>query len=172
MVRGLNYVSSWLRAGRARSVVAAVLLLGALAATSMMTTRETFAEEAATQPSVRFGWVEVFVDSGNAPLAAYQFELRANSGDVRIVGIEGGEHEAFSDPPYYDPAAMMKERVICAAFNTGNDLPSGRTRVARIHVQITGDIEPEYDTELTAAASADGERLVNAEVSVAKGEAR
>jgi len=117
------------------------------------------AQEPEGRPAVRFEAVDVYVDSGKSPLAAYQFELAAEVGDMKIVGIEGGEHAAFKEPPYYDPAALMKHRVIIAAFNTGADLPSGKTRVARVHVQVTGDAEPEYVVKLHVAASADGKEI-------------
>lgn len=105
---------------------------------------------------VRFEAVDVYADAGDAPLAAYQFEMAAEVGEVKIVGVEGGEHPAFADAPYYDPAALAHHRIIIAAFNTGEDLPAGRTRVARVHFQVLGDAEPEYVVQLDTAASADG----------------
>ncbi|MBM4040884.1 MAG: hypothetical protein FJ290_20485 [Planctomycetes bacterium] len=119
---------------------------------------EHFAGEGADAP-VRFAAVEVFIDSGEQPLAAWQFQLAAERGSVRIVGIEGGEHPAFKSPPYYDPAAMQRDRVVLAAFNTGNDLPKGKTRIARIHVQVTGDVQPEYALRLEAAGNPEGKRI-------------
>jgi len=113
---------------------------------------------AASQP-VRFRAVEVYVDSRDRPLAAYQFELTAKGADVKIVGVEAGEHAAFAEPPYYDAKALMGGRIIIAAFNVGRDLPKGRTHVATIHVQTTGDEAPEYTATLTVAASADGARI-------------
>jgi hypothetical protein len=107
----------------------------------------------------RFTAVDVYIDSGRRALAAYQFELKATGGDVKIVGVEGGEHAAFQEPPYYDPAALMQQWIIIAAFNTGNDLPAGRTRVARIHLRVAGPVEPEYSVELEAAGSRDGHRI-------------
>jgi len=125
------------------------------------------------QERVRFRAVDVYLDTQDRPLAAYQFEFAAETGNMTIVGIEGGEHPAFSKerPPYYDPAALMNNRVIIAAFNTGRDLPTGRTRVARIHVQITGEQEPEYVARLQVAASTDGESI-EAVPSVEQGEAK
>ncbi|MHC4768662.1 MAG: hypothetical protein ACYTEI_08130, partial [Planctomycetota bacterium] len=73
-------------------------------------------------PSVRFQAVHVSVDTGDEPLAAYQLDLRAATDNVRIVGIEGGAHPAFADPPYYDPAAIQGDRVIIGAFST---VPAG-----------------------------------------------
>jgi hypothetical protein len=115
--------------------------------------------------SVRFAAVDIYVDSAGVQLAAYQIELTAAAGDVAIVGIEGGEHAAFADPPYYDPQALNDDRLIIAAFNTEDELPTGRNRVARVHVQITGPIEPEYNVALTVAAGADGVQI-EAEVTI------
>lgn len=115
--------------------------------------------QSATAPSVRFATVDIYVDSGDQPLAAYQCELTAEQNGVKIVGIEGGEHAAFRDPPYYDPAALMNRRVILAAFNTGADLPKGKSRVARVHVRIAGDAEPQYELTLIAAGAPDGRRI-------------
>lgn len=120
---------------------------------------------------VRFEAVDVFVDSAEQPLAAYQFEFAAETGEVKIVGIEGGEHAAFREPPYYDPAALAQHRAIIAAFHTGADLPTGKTRVARIHVQVTGAAEPGYVAELQVAASADGKEIP-ATLTLARGETR
>lgn len=120
---------------------------------------------------VRFEAVDVFVDSAEQPLAAYQFEFAAETGEVKIVGIEGGEHAAFTDPPYYDPAALAHNRVIIAAFNTGADLPTGNTRVARIHVQVTGAEAPQYAIKLHVAASGDGKEI-QATASVTGGEGK
>ncbi len=125
--------------------------------------------EPATQSSTRFEAVEVYLDSGETPLAAYQFEFAAGTGEIRIVGIEGGEHPAYEEPPYYDPAALSKGRIIIAAFDTGDDLPTGKTRVARLHLQVIGDTEPEYVVKLDVAASTGGKRIP-ASVTLRKGE--
>jgi len=114
------------------------------------------------KPRVRFAPVHIYLEPGRpgAPgLAAYQFELRATTGRIKIVGVEGGEHAAFKEAPYYDPAALAKDRIIIAAFNTGRDLPQGRTRIATVHLQILGAAEPEYELDLTVAADADGREL-------------
>lgn len=111
--------------------------------------------------SVEFRAVEVFLNATNAPLAAYQLEFKAVGGDVKIVGIEGGEHPAFARPPFYDPQAMQQERVILAAFSTNSvtQLPTGRTRVATIHLQIRHGSELKFETKLEAAADANGKKL-------------
>ena len=121
------------------------------------------------QPKVRFAPLHIYLDSGNKSLAAFQFELKAAFGQIKIVGVEGGRHEAFKEAPYYDPAALANDRIIIAAFNTGRDLPKGRTRIATLHLQIIGDIEPEYELKLTVAADADGKEIP-AKISFEKGE--
>ncbi len=115
----------------------------------------------------RFESVDVFVDAGNQRLAAWQLEVKCKANDVKIVGIEGGEHPAFKEPPYYDKRAMNNNRVIIAAFSTGDNLPSGRSRVARIHVQVQGPGGRTWLSELTTAATADGTRIPAA-ISIAK----
>src|SRR5512146_2235112 len=112
-----------------------------------------------SEQKVRFVPVHVYLDPGGKPLAAYQFELKARTGQIKIVGVEGGEHPAFQEAPYYDPAALMNDRIIVAAFNTGSDLPHGRTRIATMHLQILGDAEPQYELKLIVAADPEGENL-------------
>ena len=121
------------------------------------------------QPGVRFAPLHIYLDSGNRNLAAYQFELKAAAGQIKIVGVEGGKHEAFKEAPYYDPAALAKDRIIIAAFSTGSNLPKDRTRIATIHLQIIGDAEPEYELKLVVAGDADGKEIP-AEISFEKGE--
>ena len=110
-------------------------------------------------PITKFAAVDVFVDSGAAALAAYQFELKVTAGNVTLVGVEGGEHSAFSRPPYYDPAALAQQRIVVAAFDTGSDLPRGKTRVARLMVRVSGDAAPAYDATLAVAASPEAKHI-------------
>lgn len=115
--------------------------------------------QAARQPDLqddgpRFAFVDVFIDSGETPLAVYQVELRATSGDIRIVGVEGGDHAAFAAPPRYDPRALQNgERIVLGAFSAAPDLPAGDSRVARVHLRIDGP-DPRLDLSLTAAGDA------------------
>jgi hypothetical protein len=53
----------------------------------------------------------------------------------------------------------MNERIIIAAFNTGSDLPTTRTRIATVHLQITGDAEPKYALKLITAADSNAEGI-------------
>ena len=112
--------------------------------------------------TARFVPLHVYLDSGDAPLAAYQLDLAADpESGVAIVGIEGGDHAAYHEPPYYDPAAMRQERVIIADFSTlpNEQLPTGRTRIATIHLMTTGDDDPAFETHLVASATTDGTRI-------------
>jgi hypothetical protein len=119
-----------------------------------------FAQPAATEEGrTRFCAVDIYVDSKASPLAAYQLEFAVTNGIAKIVGIEGGEHPAFHEPPFYDPKAMQHERVILAAFNTSNELPSGKTRVATIHLQVTNNLPLQYELKLQAAGNAAGTRI-------------
>lgn len=111
------------------------------------------------EDGIRFAALDIYVDSGRHPLAAWQLEFVGDSPGIEIVGIEGGEHAAFREPPYYDPRAMNHNRVILASFDTSSDLPRGRSRVARVHVQVTGPGLCEYRTRITASATTDGERI-------------
>jgi len=109
----------------------------------------------------RFCAVDIYVDSQATPLAAYQLEFAIANGSAKIVGIEGGEHPAFHEPPFYDPKAMQHERVILAAFNTGTQdkLPSGKTRVATIHLETAGTGPLRYALKLEVAGDAAGARI-------------
>jgi len=122
---------------------------------------QLFGQQAANDSSVRFRAVDIFLDSKDSPLAAYQLEFSVTNGAAKIVGIEGGEHPAFAGPPFYDPKAMQHERVIIAAFSTNamSDLPKGKARVATIHIQISGVAEPEFKLRLQVAADSNGNKI-------------
>ena len=132
-----------------------LLLLAALLGTLL-------AQPAVTDKTVRFQAVDIFIDSKETPLAAYQLEFLVKTGDAKVVGVEGGEHPAFKDAPFYDPKAIQHERVIIAAFTTAavDKLPKGKTRVATIHLQITAERNPDYAVKLETAATLEGRIIV------------
>lgn len=111
-----------------------------------------------------FAPVDVFIDCGVTPLAAWQVEVtpRAEKEGVRVVlvGIEGGDAGVYEKPAHYDPTALASDggegagRVVLAAFSTADvsKLPSGRVRVARLHVLVEG---VEVDAAGAAAARFD-----------------
>ena len=109
----------------------------------------------------RFCAVDIFIDSGSTPLAAYQVRFAITNGAAKIVGIEGGEHPAFRQPPFYDPKAIQNEVAIIASFNTSPaaQLPSGKTRVATIHFRTTGSRSPQFELKLQTAANAQGTKI-------------
>ena len=115
-------------------------------------------EETTETKRLRFVVADVFLDSGAAALAAYQLDIAITNVPAKIVGIEGGEHPAFRQPPYYDPEAIQRERVILAAYNTAPaaDLPKGKTRVASLHLQVSGTAQARFSAEAKVAAGADG----------------
>ena len=105
----------------------------------------------------RFSSVDVFVDPAGRDLAAYQIEILAESEDLQIVGVEGGEHASFREPPYYDAAALGGGRIIIAAFSTSTHLPDRRSRVATLHVRWRDEaLVSELQANVQAAADADG----------------
>jgi len=106
------------------------------------------------QQDVRFVALDVYVDTGDTPLAAYQIEIVTKA---LIVGVEGGEPAFYSEPPYYDPRALRGGRIILAAFTTAVKPPAGKLRVARVHLQDTG--KSDYKTRLMTAATPGGERI-------------
>ncbi len=134
-----------------------------------VTAQHASPRQLSSEPVARFEPLHIYIDSGDKTLAAFQFELKTVAGEVKIVGVEGGEHRAFAEPAYYDPAALANDRIIIADFNTGEDLPTGCSRIATVHLQIIGELKPEYELELSVAASPHGERIP-AEIAFEKGE--
>lgn len=120
----------------------------------------------------RFSSVDVVVDPLGRDLAAYQIEIDAESDDLQIVGVEGGEHASFREPPYYDAAALGGGRIIIAAFSTSKRLPDVRSRVATLHVRWRSEAQiSKLRVDVQAAATADGSPIdVVTELVTAHGE--
>ena len=123
----------------------------------------------AQQPAhaAKFAAIDVFVDSGAAVLAAWQVEVKLGAG-AKLAGVEGGDAAGvYAAPPTYDPAALMGGRVIIASFSREDaaKLPAGRTRVARLHVQLPGGgmtavaAAERFEAALQAAADAEGKKF-------------
>lgn len=115
----------------------------------------------ASEAQDTFRAFDLFVDSGSKHLAAYQLEFKSANGSIQIVGIEGGDSWAFQAAPFYDPAAMQGDRVVIGAFATQREpmLPTGKTRVARVHVMIPAGAAPNLRAELQTAGSPDGSKI-------------
>lgn len=112
--------------------------------------------------AMRFVAVDVYIDSGDARLGAWQIEYVGGSGQedrVMLVGVEGGEHPAYTTAPHYDPAALDGGRVIIAAYTTAADSPSGQSRVARLHLSVPGGAEVTHTVRLIAAGDSEGVRI-------------
>ena len=144
------------------------LSLSVLVAAALSASAQNDQSADSSLPPARFTWIDAWIDPHGQPLGAYQFELKTSGADVALIGVEGGEHTAFTQPPYYDPKANLQKRIVIAAYNTSNDLPHQRTRVARIMVRITGAAKPTYSTVLEVAASSDAQPI-DAAVSVSDG---
>ena len=123
--------------------------------------------------AMRFRALDVFVDSGAEPLAAWQIEIISSDPRSKIVGVEGGDTKHFAPAPYYDPRALEGGRIIIAAFTTEEGPPAGRVRVARVHMTESGAAgEPTYSARLMAGARQGGDRIDARVELVGKGDNR
>jgi hypothetical protein len=117
-------------------------------------------ESGADEPVSVFVPVGVYVDSGEKELGVYQIEIKVIKGDAKIISVDGGDHAAFKDPPpFYDPAALKGGRIILAAFSTQDDLPTGKTKVATLHMYVTGDVAAEYEVIVKVAGDGEGKEI-------------
>jgi hypothetical protein len=107
-------------------------------------------------PAVRFVTYDLFVDPGARPLAAYQVDVRCTTNDALLTGLEGGDAVPFRDAPYYDPRALVNERIVVAAYSTAGEIAPGKARVARLHLRVEGKTDPKFEVTVTAAAGPDG----------------
>jgi hypothetical protein len=119
--------------------------------------------------SVRFVAVDIYLNSAE-PVAAWQFELQDRNGLMKIVGVENGASAAYSPAPYYDREAVQlgtADRIIVADFSLAepSQLPSGRTRVATLHLMLTGPGEPAFELDLVTAVRHDG-RTIDASITL------
>ena len=115
----------------------------------------------------RFVPVEVYLDSPE-PVAAWQFELADRNASMKVVGVENGDSDAFGRAPYYDGDAVRRgdaERIVVADYSLAEEsrLPSGRIRVATVHVML--EAEADFEIKLVAAATQDG-RPIDASISL------
>ena len=111
----------------------------------------------------RFSVLEIYLETAE-PVAVWQFELREASGTMRVVGVESGDSDAFGEAPYYDLAAVSggaADRIVVADYSLrpAAELPTGRSRVATVHVRLEGTADPEYVLNLMAAGGANGEPI-------------
>jgi len=110
-------------------------------------------------PALHFDAYDVYIDTGAEELGAYQVELQAFEGVVRLTGVEGGDHAAFRAQPFYDPEALLTGRVIIGDFSVEPSLPVGLNRVATIRVQAGGPGEVEWSTSGLVAGDREGDPI-------------
>lgn len=106
-----------------------------------------------------FDTYDVILECGDHRLGAYQVGLHAVRGTVRLVGVEGGDPSPYAHPPFYDPRALARDRVIIGAFSTASDLPTGDVRVARLHVEAHTTPVPEFEVFQVIAGDGTGVRF-------------
>jgi hypothetical protein len=119
--------------------------------------------------SIRFAAVDIYLDS-TEPVAAWQFELNDRNGVMKIAGVENGESAAFERVPYYDREAVQlgtADRIVVADFSLADAslLPSGRIRIATLHLVLSGADDPAFDLDLVTAVTHNGQ-LIDASISL------
>jgi len=121
-------------------------------------------EDANGQGNTQFMAIDIVLDTDQQLLGAYQFELTLDGPEAQIVGLEGGESDAFDKAPFYDANALAGGRIVVAAYSLGPDLPAGRSRVARVHVMTTDPERTEYRVRLITGADEQGQPLRGATI--------
>jgi hypothetical protein len=111
---------------------------------------------------MRFVPVDIVLDTGSRALGSYQLEITA--AHAAFVGLEGGDPAPFKKAPYYDPAALQppdagRARIVIAAFSTEAQLPTGASRIARLHLSLAGDEKPELTSKLVVATDGAGRTI-------------
>lgn len=120
----------------------------------------TFGHTYADEHGFRFAAVDVYLDSAE-PVAAWQFELGDRNGIMKVVGVEQGDSPAYARAPYYDREAVRlgeADRIIVADYSLADvvELPSGRVRVATVHLMLSGGDDADFNVFLVTATTYDG----------------
>jgi len=160
---------------RRATLMAIGLVFALLGVAAMRLSVSPVAAQEAAGVTPRFEALPIVIDPQGAALAAWQFQLRARNGAMKIVGVENGEHPAFAAAPWFDRDAVERgdaERVIVAHLSKrpADRLPQGPTRVATVHVMIERDAGIEFDLTLIAAGNPAGRRI-DANIQIATPEA-
>ena len=126
------------------------------------------------EAKARFMPVEVFLTSPE-PVAAWQFELKDRNASMQVVGVENGGSDVFQRAPYYDRDAVTRgdaNRIVVADYSLAeeSELPSGRVRVATLHLMLDG--EADFELNLVTATTADGRSIEAATVSLQETQTR
>ncbi|MBS0186751.1 MAG: hypothetical protein JSS51_01710 [Planctomycetes bacterium] len=106
---------------------------------------------------------DVMLDVGSRSLAAFQIEISLSAPDTaHVTGlfVRGGDHPALKRQPLFDSKRVSRPGArtsfTIANFDTGNDLPSGDVRVARIVLVVVGKGNPGLTARLVVAAGPEG----------------
>jgi len=137
----------------------AIFAAAMLAVICLLPGRRSLCQSMATPAPARFIAVDVMIYPNGQPLAAYQVQIVERGADATLVGIEGGESQAFNAAPYYDKRAILKQKIVIAAYSTNAELPTTKTRVATLMLQVAGDAEPTVVATLQAAGSSKAQRI-------------
>jgi hypothetical protein len=142
-----------------RQIARFILFAGLLALASGTDRPAPPSNTAPADSHVSFVPVDVFIDPHGKPLACYQVKILATAGDVKLVGIEGGDSAAFRKAPYYDPRALQGNQIILGAYSLDPALPDRNTRAATLMFRVAGTATPNYDAKLEVAGAADGTEI-------------
>ena len=119
-----------------------------------------FATLPAGASDLKFVTADIYLES-SVPVAAWQFELSDRAGDMQVVGVENGSLGAFPRAPYYDReavAAGRADRIVVADYSLEPTtlLPSGRFRVATLHLALPAEAAPDFQLRLITATTHEG----------------
>jgi hypothetical protein len=65
---------------------------------------------------------------------------------------------------------MQRDRIVVGAFNVTDNLPSGKSRVGRLHLRVSGAVRPVYEVKLVVAGNKKGKSIAaEASVSLSEG---
>ncbi len=111
-------------------------------------------------PNYQFVAVDIYLQA-DEPIAAWQFNLADRNGSFRIVGVESGDSTAYQRAPYYDREAInlgQSDRVVIANYSLDDEaaLPSGKFRLATVHLVQQSEDELNINLELVNASNYDG----------------
>ena len=118
----------------------------------------TLASDVLSSP--RFIALDIYLQS-DEPIAAWQFNLADRDGRFKIVGIESGDSAAYQRAPYYDREAInlgQSDRIVIANYSLADadDLPTGRMRLATVHLVQEERNEINVNLELVNATNYNG----------------
>ena len=128
-----------------------------------------FASSALAENALRFAAVDIYLETAES-VAAWQFELSDKYGKMKVVGVESGESAAYQRAPYYDREAVRlgeADRIVVADYSLADidELPSGRTRIATIHLMLDSEDDQDIEPTLITATTHDG-RVIDASISL------